>query len=164
MAQTAGGVPQFRDAATGKIWTPDNVSKDNQPQPANQPSTPADRAFDPRAQIASIPGVGLQRPRAQLLGTVPITAGPAVPLVSIDSPSLQAIPGERWVAPLYLTNNSAAPINAEIGCTFTNGANVVQDTRVLPPTAGPGQRLGMAVYGPQTDLFVDRVQCQVLAP
>ena len=37
---------QFRDEKTGKVWTPDNVSKDNQLRPSNEPSTPADRAFD----------------------------------------------------------------------------------------------------------------------
>jgi len=161
---TANGIPQFRDAKTGKIWTPENVSKDNQLRPANEPSTPADRAFDPRAQIASVPGVGLQRPPAQLMGTVPITAGPTVPIATLESPSLQAIPGERWVAALYVNNNSAAAINAEIGCTFTNGGNAVQETRVIVPTAGPGQRLGLPVYGPRTDIFVDRVLCRLMAP
>ena len=39
---------QFRDEKTGKVWTPDNVSKDNQLRPSSEPSTPADRAFDPR--------------------------------------------------------------------------------------------------------------------
>ena len=158
MAQT-----QFRDEKTGKIWTPENVSKDNQLRPANEPSTPADRAFDPKAQIATA-NVVVQRPPANVLGTVPITAGPTVPLVTLESPSLQAIPGDRWVAPIYVTNNSGAVASAQVGCTFTNGGRSVQETRVIVPTAGPGQRLGMPVYGPRTDVFVDRVLCRVLTP
>ena len=66
--------------------------------------------------------------------------------------------------PLYVTNNSAGDVNAQVGCTFTNGGRSVQETRVIVPTAGPGQRLGMPVYGPRTDVFVDRVLCRVLTP
>jgi hypothetical protein len=29
---------QFRDEKTGKVWTPDNVSKDNQLRPSNEPT------------------------------------------------------------------------------------------------------------------------------
>src|SRR6187402_2163842 len=142
---------QFRDEKTGKVWTPDNVSKDNQLRPSNEPTTPADKAFDPNAQIATATGV-----------VVPITAGPTVPIVALDSPTLQAIPGDRWVAPLYLTNNSGADANAQIGCTFTNGSRPVQETRIIAPTAGPGQRLAFAAYGPRSEIFVDRVLCRVL--
>ena len=155
---------QFRDEKTGKVWTPDNVSKDNQLRPSNEPSTPADKAFDPNAQIATATGVVVQRPNATLMGVVPITAGPTVPIVVIDSPTLQAVPGDRWVAPLYLTNNSGADANAQIGCTFTNGSRPVQETRIVAPTAGPGQRLAFAAYGPRTDVFVDRVLCRILTP
>ena len=162
-ATSAVAQTQFRDEKTGKIWTPDNVSKDNQLRPANEPSTTADRAFDPNAQIATA-NVVVQRPPATVLGTVPITAGPTVPLVTLESPSLQAIPGDRWLAPIYVTNNSGAVASAQVGCTFTNGGRSVQETRVIVPTAGPGQRLGMPVYGPRTDVFVDRVLCRVLTP
>ena len=164
LAAAAVAQTQFRDERTGKIWTPDNVSKDNQLRPANEPSSPADRAFNPNAQIATAPNVVVQRPAANLLGTVPITAGPTVPIVTLESPSLQAIPSDRWVAPIYITNNSGAPANAQVGCTFTNGGRSVQETRVVVPTAGPGQRLGMPVYGPRTEVFVDRVLCRVLTP
>jgi hypothetical protein len=54
------------------------------------------------------------------------------------------------VAPLYLTNNSGADANAQIGCTFTNGSRPVQETRIVAPTAGPGQRLAFAAYGPRS--------------
>lgn len=159
MAQT-----QFRDERTGKVWTPGNVGSENQLRPSNEPSTPADRAFDPKAQIATATGVVVQRPDATLVGTVPITAGPTVPVVSLDSPTLQAIPGDRWIAPLYLSNNSGANANAQVGCTFTNGGRPVQESRIVVPTAGPGQRLAFAAYGPRTDVFVDRVLCRILTP
>lgn len=161
---TANGTNQFRDATTGKVWTPENVSKDNRLEPANQPTTPADKAFDPQAQIAAGGAISVQRPRANLMGIVPITAGPSVPIVSIDGPSLQAIPGDRWLTVLYVTNNSAAEANTQVGCTFTNGGRSVQETQVIVPTAGPGERLGVPVYGPRTDIFVDRVLCRVLSP
>lgn len=166
LAVTASAMAQaqFRDERTGKVWTPGNVGDDDQRRPSNEPSTPADRAFDPNAQIARATGVVVQRPNATLMGTVPITAGPTMPLVSLDSPTLQAIPGDRWVAPLYLSNNSGADANAQIGCTFTNGGRPVQESRIVVPTAGPGQRLAFAAYGPRTEVFVDRVLCRVLTP
>jgi hypothetical protein len=164
MTASALAQAQFRDEKTGQIWTPDNVSKDNQLRPSNEPSTPADRAFDPKAQIATATGIVVQRPGATVMGTVPITAGPTVPLVSLESPTLQAIPADRWVAPLYLSNNSGGDVNAQIGCTFTNGSTPVQETRIVVPTARPGQRLAFAAYGPRTDIFVDRVLCRVLTP
>jgi hypothetical protein len=172
MAQTAGvgagvsasGTTQFRDPKTGVVWTPENVSKDSRLESANPPSTPADRAFDPKTQIATAGSIAVQRPSANLMGTVPITAGPSVPIVTLDGPTLQAIPGQRWLTVLYITNNSAAAINPELGCTFTNGGRPVQETRIIVPTAGPGQRLGLPVYGPRTDIFVDRVLCRVISP
>src|SRR4029450_14152373 len=84
-------------------------------------------------------GVLVQRPNPALMGVAPITAGPTVPIVALDSPPLQAIPGDRWVAPLYLTNNSGADANAQIGCTFTNGGRPVQETRIVAPQAGTGK-------------------------
>lgn len=164
LAQSVGGTPQFRDAKTGKVWTPDNVGKESQPRPSNESASPADKAFDPKAQIATATGIVVQRPSANLMGVVPITAGPNVPIVNLESPSLQAIPGDRWVAVLYVTNNSAGDANAQLGCTFTNGSRPVQETRIIVPTAGPGQRLGLPAYGPRTDVFVDRVMCRVLTP
>ncbi|MEA2847810.1 MAG: hypothetical protein QOG78_3091, partial [Rhodospirillaceae bacterium] len=119
---------------------------------------------DPKTQIATAGSIAVQRPSANLMGTVPITAGPSVPNVTLDGPTLQAIPGQRWLTVLYITNNSAAAINPELGCTFTNGGRPVQETRIIVPTAGPGQRLGLPVYGPRTDIFVDRVLCRVISP
>jgi hypothetical protein len=167
---TVNGPAQFRDNRTGTVWTPQTVgrdnrlSRDNKLEPPNQPSTPADRAFDPQSQIATAEPLVVQRPRANVMGTVPITAGPTVPVVTIDGPSLQAIPGDRWLTVLYVTNNSAAAVDPQVGCTFTNGGRAVEEARVVVPTASPGTRLGVAVYGPRTDIFVDRVLCRVLTP
>jgi hypothetical protein len=160
---------QYRDNRTGTVWTPqpgvDNrLSRDNRLEPRNQPSTPADKAFDPSAQVAVAEPLVVQRPQASLMGTVPITAGPTVPVIALDGPTLQAIPGDRWLTVLYITNNSGGPVDTQIGCTFTNGGRAVQEARVVVPTAGPGQRLGVPVHGPQTGVFVDRVLCRVLTP
>ncbi len=162
---TANGVTEFRDEKTGKVWTPENVSKDNQTpqQQAATPSTPADKAFDPTTQAVPTQIV-TQRPRGNLMGTVPITAGPTVPVVVIDSPWLQAVPNQNWLSVLYVTNNSANVVDPVIGCTFTNGGRPVQDTRVVLNPAGPGERWGVPVYGPPVSVFVDRVTCRVISP
>ena len=123
-----------------------------------------DKAFDPQAQNAVVEGVSVQHPRAQLMGVLPVTAGPSVPLVTLDGASLQAVPGERWVTALYLTNNSADTVNTVVGCLFTNAGRKVEDTRVIVPPAGPGERLALQVYGPRVDIFVDRVTCQIVSP
>jgi len=158
---------EYRDSRTGSVWTPgiDNrLSRDNRLEPRNEPSTPADKAFDPSAQVAVAEPLVVQRPQASLMGTVPITAGPTVPGITIDGPTPKAIPGDRWLTVLYVTNNSGIAVDPQIGCTFTNGGRAVQEVRVVVPTAGAGQRLGVPVYGPRTDVFVDRVLCRVLTP
>lgn len=164
----ANGQGQLRDSRTGTVWTPgvvDNrLSKDNRLEPPNQPPTSADAAFDPRSQIATAEPLTVQRPNATLIGAVPITAGPTVPLVTVDGASLQAIPGDRWLTVLYVNNNSAAAVDSQIGCTFTNGDKPVQEARIVIPTTAAGSRVGVPVYGPRTDVFVDRVLCRVLAP
>ena len=150
------------DTRTGKAWTPDIISLND---PRSGPMDPAvDRAFDPHSQIAMVPGTVLQRPRANLMGVVPITAGPTVPLVTLDAPSLQAIPSQHWLAILYVTNNSANTVDAVVDCHFTNQGAKVQDVRLLVPPAGPGERLGVPVRGPGTDLFVNQVICQLVSP
>jgi hypothetical protein len=163
MAQTAmvpSGYPEFRDPVTGKVWTPDNVSKDGTPVPFD------DRAFEPRAQAGGVPGTVVQQVRPRVLGMVPITSGPNtnVPTMTMDMPSLFAEPGNRWVAVVYLTNNSPMAIEPVVNCAFTNGNQVVMSTRVMTGPAGPGERLGMFVRGPRTDLFVNQVNCQITTP
>lgn len=160
---TAGTTAEFRDPKTGKVWTPYNVSQDNKVSAA--PATSAqDKAFDPQAQRAVVDGVTVQRSRAQLMGVLPVTAGSGVPLVTLDGASLHAIPGERWLTALYVTNNSGATVDVVVGCLFTNAGRKVEDTRVIVPPAGPGERLALQVYGPRVDMFVDRVTCQIVSP
>jgi hypothetical protein len=154
----SAGQPEFLDPRTGQIWTPGNVGD------RGGPNTPADRAFDPLAQAAVVQGVVVQNPLTSPLGSVPITAGPTVPLVNIEGPSLRAVPGQRWQVVLYLNNNSASIVNPVISCRFTNAGNTVEDTRAILPPTGPGLRVGFIVYGPKTDLFVDHVSCGVITP
>ena len=167
---TAQGGGQVRDPRTGTVWTPQpsavdtRLDHDNWREPAGQLPTPADRAFDPQAQVAVAQPLSVQRPQVIALGTVPIAAGPTVPVVTLEGPSLQAVPGQTWLTVLYLSNNSAGPADAQVGCTFTNGGRAVQEARIVVPTVAPGQRVGFPVYGPRTDLFVDRVLCRVLSP
>jgi hypothetical protein len=152
------GAPEFRDPKTGQVWTPETVGQDGRPL-----TGPDDKAFDPQAQ--SVPAkVAEQRVRGRPVGTVPVTAGPTVPIVAMDSASLRAVPGQRWQAVLYLDNNSANPVEPVIECRFTNGGNAVMDTRAVVQTTAPSVRQGLAIYGPRTDVFVDRVSCRVTAP
>jgi len=162
LSALAANGPPVTDTRTGKVWTPDIIPADD---PRNGPINPAvDKAFDPHNQIAMVPGVVIQRPHANLMGVVPIAAGPTVPLVTLDAPSLQAIPGQHWLAILYVTNNSASTVDAVVGCRFANGGQKVEESLVLVPPAGPGERLGVPVRGPRTDLFVDRVTCDLKSP
>jgi hypothetical protein len=152
------GAPEFRDPKTGQVWTPETVSQDGRPL-----TGPDDKAFDPQAQSAPLK-VAEQRLRGRPVGTVPVTAGPTVPIVVMDSPSLRAVPGQRWQAVLYLDNNSPNPVDPVIDCRFTNGGNAVMDTRALVQTTAPSVRQGLVIFGPRTDVFVDRVSCRVTAP
>lgn len=162
LAASPGYPGHVTDTRTGRVWTPNWESLDAY-QPTD-PNHPVNREFDPRAQTESIPGMVTQRPRAELLGTVPITAGPNMPIMTLDAPSLQAVPGHRWVSILYVTNNSAGSIDPVVDCHFTNHAQKVESVRLYVPTAGQGERLGFAVRGPKVELFVDKVVCLPMAP
>ena len=154
----SAGSPEFRDPKTGQVWTPETVGQDGRPL-----TGPDDKAFDPQAQ--STPAkVAEQRLRGRPVGTVPVTAGPTVPIVVIDGASLRAVPGKRWQAVMYLNNNSGNPVEPVIECRFTNGGKTVMDTRAVVQTTAPSVRQGLAIYGPRTDVFVDRVSCRVTAP
>ena len=96
--------------------------------------------------------------------SVPITAGPTVPIVNLGDATLRAVPGKRWQVVLYLDNNSAGVVVPVINCRFTNAGNLVEQTHVLVPAVGPGLRVGMTIYGPKVDLFVDRASCAVTSP
>jgi len=158
----SGATGQLTDTRTGKVWTPAWDSGDAR-QPTD-PNHPVNREFNPRGQTASVPGMIVQHPRATLVGTVPITAGPSVPVMTLDAPSLQAVPTRRWIAILYVTNNSAGSIDPIIDCHFTNHGQKVESIRAMVPTAGRGERLGVAVRGPRVDMFVDKVSCLPMTP
>jgi hypothetical protein len=155
---TTPGVPEFRDPKTGQIWTPLNVGQQS------GPPTPEDLAFDPLGQAVYVRGVVVQRPGIVPLDAVPITAGPTVPIVNLGDATLRAVPGKRWQVVLYLDNNSAGVVVPVINCRFTNAGNLVEQTHVLVPAVGPGLRVGMTIYGPKVDLFVDRASCAVTSP
>jgi hypothetical protein len=152
------GVPEFRDPKTGQIWTPLNVGQQS------GPPTPADIAFDPLGQAVYVQGVVTQRPSVVPLRSVPITAGPTVPIVNLGDATLSAVPGKRWQVVLYLDNNSAATVVPLINCRFTNAGKLVEETHVLVPPVGAGLRVGMIIHGPKIDLFVDRATCAVKSP
>ena len=156
--QSSQPVPQFRDPKTGQIWTPENVGLQS------GPPTPEDLAFDPLGQAVYVRGIVTQRPQIVPLSPVPITAGPTVPIVNIGDASLSAIPGKRWQVVLYLQNNSANLVAPLLNCRFTNTGRLVEETHVLVPTVAAGMRVGLVVYGPKTDLFVDRANCDVKSP
>lgn len=152
------GVPEFKDPKTGQVWTPENVGRDG------RPLKPDDKAFDPRAQVVPITGIREQRVRGRPVGAASATAGPTVPLVSMDSPSLRAVPGQNWQVVLYLDNNSGKPADPVIECRFSNAGNTVMETRAIVEQMAPGVRQGLLIYGPGTGLFVDRALCRVTSP
>ena len=162
VATSPGYSGRITDTRTGKVWTPSLDSLDAY-QPTD-PNHPVNREFNARDQKASVPGMIAQRPRTELMGTVPMTAGPNVPVMTIDAPSLQAVPGQRWISILYVTNNSAMAIEPIVDCHFTNHGQKVESIRLHVPTAGPGERLGVAVRGPRVDMFVDKVTCVPMSP
>jgi hypothetical protein len=157
-AAASSGVPEFRDPKTGQVWTPETVGQDGRPL-----TGPDDKAFDPGAQ--NVPAkTAEQRVRGRPVGSVPITAGPTVPIVAMDNATLRVVPGQRWRAVLYLDNNSGNAVEPVIDCRFTNGANTVMTTRAFVQQTGAGVRQGLAIYGPRSDVFVDRVSCNVASP
>src|SRR5260370_31483797 len=110
------GAFEFKDPKTGQVWTPETVSQDG------RPLKPDDKAFDPQAQSVPLQ-VALQHMRGRPVGMVPITAGPTVPIVTMDNASLRAVPGHRWQVVLYLANNSGNPVAPAIPSPFTTPAN-----------------------------------------
>ncbi|MBS0522752.1 MAG: hypothetical protein JSS04_03870 [Proteobacteria bacterium] len=151
------GVPEFRDPKTGMVWTPENVGQ------GGKPILPEDHAFDPTSQSAPAQVV-LQRATAKPVGSVPVTAGPTVPIVTIENTMLRAVPGQRWQVIAYLNNNSNKPVDPVVECRFTNHGNPVSATRVTVSQIGPSVRAGFAVMGPRINYFVDKVSCQVTSP
>jgi hypothetical protein len=152
------GSPEFRDPKTGQVWTPETVGQDGRPL-----AGPEDKAFDPKAQ--SVPGsIAIQQVRGRPVGTVPVTAGPTTPIVAMDNATLRAVPGQGWQVVMYLDNNSANPVDPVIECRFLNGSNTVMATRAMVARTGPSIRQGLVIYGPRTDVFVNRSSCNVTSP
>lgn len=156
VAATTGAF-EFKDPVTGRIWTPENVGQDG------RPITPDDRAFDPRAQSAPLQAV-MQRSVAKPVGSVPITAGPTVPIVELQNLTLRVMPGKRWQVAMYINNNSANAVEPVVECRFTNHGQPVTLTRATLSQVGPGVRAGFTVVGPRAEIFVDSVNCTVVTP
>jgi hypothetical protein len=152
------GAFEFKDPKTGQVWTPETVGQDGRPL-----TQPDDKAFNPQAQNVPLQLVQ-QRVRGRPVGTVPITAGPTVPIVAMDNASLRAVPGQRWQVVMYLDNNSGNAVSPVIECAFTNAGKPVMDTRATADPIGPGVRQGLLIYGPRVDVFVDRASCRVASP
>jgi hypothetical protein len=151
------GSPEFRDPKTGQVWTPETVGQDG------KPIGPEDAAFDPGAQ--NVPNrLVLQKVTARPVGSVPITAGPTVPIVVMENVSLRAVPGQRWQLVGYLNNNSGNAVSPVLDCEFTNAGKPVTTTRATVSALGPGVRAGVAVMGPRVTVFVDKATCQVNLP
>ena len=152
------GAFEFKDPKTGQVWTPETVGQDGRPL-----TQPDDKAFNPQAQNVPLQLVE-QRVRGRPVGTVPITAGPTVPIVAMDNASLRAVPGQRWQVVMYLDNNSGNAVSPVIECAFTNAGKPVMNTRAMVDPIGPGVRAGLVIYGPRIDVFVDRSSCRVASP
>ena len=151
------GAFEFRDPKTGRVWTPETVGQDG------KPIGPEDKAFDPASQSAPRQGV-LQKAVAQPVGSVPITAGPTVPIVDLQNPALRSVPGQRWQVAMYLNNNSGNAVQPVVRCRFTNHGQLVTDTQATVSQIGPGVRAGVVVVGPRPEIFVDRVNCSIVSP
>jgi hypothetical protein len=152
------GAFEFKDPKTGQVWTPETVGQDGRPL-----TGPADKAFNPQAQNVPLQVVE-QRVRGRPVGTVPITAGPTVPIVVMDNATLRAVPGQRWQVVMYLDNNSGNTVSPVVECDFTNSGKPVMDTRAMVDPIGPGVRQGLLVYGPKVEIFVNRATCRVASP
>ena|SRR5262245_3907172 len=155
---SAATAQQFRDPATGQIWTPETVGRG----PVDL-SNPVNRAFNPQAQAAR-PTTTAQTPNVQVLGSVPITAGPTVPIAIIGSAALSVIAGQRWQVVLQLNNNSAGTINPVVACRFNNSGSLVEEAQASLPPVGGGQSVGFTIYGPPANLYVNQADCRLVAP
>jgi hypothetical protein len=120
--------------------------------------------FDPLGQAVYVKGVVTQKPSIVPLSSVPITAGPTVPIVNIGDAALSAIPGSAGRSCSTCRTTVPTTVVPMLTCRFTNSGRLVEETHVLVPAVGTGLRVGMVIYGPKTDLFVDRANCGVKSP
>jgi hypothetical protein len=147
--------PVFRDPKTGTLWSPDTVNQDDRPEPSER---------GPDGQPV-FPGPPIElKPRIHLIGNVPVTAGPSVPLIEIDNPSIQTAPEDHWHVVFYLQNNSDSTLAAEVACTFGNEGRTVARAVVFVPTVKAGTRVAVYFAEPTTTLFLDAMTCQVSPP
>jgi hypothetical protein len=156
VAATSGAF-EFKDPKTGRIWTPENVGQDG------KPIGPDDHAFDPRAQPGPLQAV-LQRSVPKPVGSVPITAGPTVPIAELQNLALRVASGKRWQVTMYINNNSGNAIEPVVECRFTNHGQPVTLTRATLSQVGPGVRAGFTVAGPRAEIFVDKANCSIVTP
>lgn len=151
------GVPEFRDPKTGMVWTPENVGQ------GGKPILPEDHAFDPASQSGALQLV-LQKAIAKPVGSAPASTGTAMPVITMESTMLRAVPGQRWQVVTYLNNNGRQAVEPVLECRFTNHGEPVAGTKVMVSRIGPGVRAGIAVMGPRVNYFVDKASCQVASP
>lgn len=149
--------PSFRDPKTGQVWTPNNVSQDG------KPVAPDERAFDPNGQAVRA-RIAVQDAKTAHVGTVPVLAGPTVPLVELGHADLRVRPGRKWRVTLYLQNNSGSTLAPVLSCQFTNAGKIVMRSEVLIPATAGGERVGVFFTGPASEDYVDLVRCDVLSP
>ena len=103
------------------------------------------------------PRVAEQRVRGRPVGTVPVTAGPTVPIVVMDSPSLRAVPASVGKPCCTSTTTAATRSTPSSSAVSPTPATPSWTTRAIVQTTAPSVRQGLAIYGPRTDVFVDRV-------
>ena len=124
-AAAATGTPEFvipKVAWSGRLRTSARTATDRSRRRSVR---------NPRAGPTAPRQAALQRAIAEPVGSVPVPAGPTVPVVNLEITSLCAVPGQRWQAVMYIDNNSGNPIDPIIECHFTDDGN---------RSATPGQR------------------------
>jgi hypothetical protein len=87
-----------------------------------------------------------------------------MPVITMESTMLRAVPGQRWQVVTYLNNNSGQAVEPVLECRFTNHGEPVAGTKVMVSQIGPGVRAGIAVMGPRVNYFVDKASCLVASP
>jgi hypothetical protein len=148
----------FRDEKSGKIWTPENVGQDG------KPIAPEDRAFDPSGQAVTMSSSVENNVRMEIVGRVPMDAGPTVPLVEATDLRLRDSPGGFWGLEVHLSNHSTQPRSPLIRCDFYNGSRTVHEVTASLLPVGPGERVAFTLRGPRAQVFVDSARCFVDRP
>ena len=106
----------------------------------------------------------IQKAVAKPVGSVPVPAGPTVPVVELQNLALRVVPGERWQVAMYINNNSAKAVEPAVDCRFTNHGQLMTHTRAVVSPLSSGVRAGVVVVGPRADVVVDKANCTVVSP